>query len=190
MALSTRSLRKQGQIFDAAEHLFLRKGLRGVTMEGLAKEAGVTKATLYAHFPDKEAVFAGVVVRFHTRIEEAVVHCLAQDKSVSEKLSDALVEKSNMVHRLLKGSPHADELLSGKKQLYQDQPKEADQWIVDLLVPILAEHHDTRAADLAPLLASCAQGILGRAQNESELAWGIRKVVDAVLTQDLAERAV
>lgn len=186
MALSTRALRKQEQIFDAAEQLFLRLGLRGATMAGLAKEAGVAKPTLYGYFPDKEAVFLGVLARFNTRLEQAVTQCLHQDTPTSNKVSDALVEKSRMVHRLLQGSPHADELLAGKKKLYQDRSDQPDQWVVDLLVPVMRSEHGDRAAPLATLLVSCAHGLVDRAQSEDELEEGIRTVVTSVLAQDLS----
>ena len=38
----------------------LRDGLRGTTMEAIARQAGIAKATLYAQYPDKEAVFVGI----------------------------------------------------------------------------------------------------------------------------------
>lgn len=184
MTLSTRGLKKQALILDAAENLFLRLGLRGATMETLAKDAGVAKATLYGYFPDKEAVFAGVLTRFHARLEQVVMQNLDQDAATVDRVTGALVEKARMVFRLLQGSPHADELLAGKKTLYQDQPNLVDQWVIDLLVPVLAQDHSTRAPVLASLLLACTHGIAGRAQNESELAEGIRAVVRAVLTQD------
>lgn len=41
-----------------AFHLFEAQGFDAVTMEQIAAEAGVAKATLYAHFPVKEALLA------------------------------------------------------------------------------------------------------------------------------------
>jgi AcrR family transcriptional regulator len=56
------------QIVDAARAHFFSHGFRSVTMDDLAEELGISKKTLYAHFPGKidllEAVladkFAGV----------------------------------------------------------------------------------------------------------------------------------
>jgi AcrR family transcriptional regulator len=48
---------------EAAVAAFVANGFDGTTMESVAAEAGITKRTLYAKFPDKEALFAGVIPR-------------------------------------------------------------------------------------------------------------------------------
>ena len=52
--------RKEG-ILDAAQALVLKHGLRGTSMEAIARQAGVAKPTLYASYPDKPAVFAALL---------------------------------------------------------------------------------------------------------------------------------
>src|SRR5256884_1028089 len=61
------------RIVDAARIHFLSHGFRSVTMDELAEELGISKKTLYAHFPGKiellEAVladkFAGVEAKLN-----------------------------------------------------------------------------------------------------------------------------
>lgn len=48
-------------ILDAAGKLFLVQGFAAVSMDAVARQAGVSKATLYAHFPGKDALFAAMV---------------------------------------------------------------------------------------------------------------------------------
>jgi len=68
MAKERRSDSNRQQIVDAARAHFFSHGFRSVTMDDLAAELGISKKTLYAHFPGKfdllEAVladkFAGV----------------------------------------------------------------------------------------------------------------------------------
>lgn len=50
-------------ILDAARELTLETGYEALTMEALAARAGVTKPTLYAHFPNKEAIAVASIVR-------------------------------------------------------------------------------------------------------------------------------
>lgn len=50
-------------ILRAAGELFLAEGYAAVSMDAVAKRAGVSKATLYAHVPSKEALFGEVVAR-------------------------------------------------------------------------------------------------------------------------------
>jgi AcrR family transcriptional regulator len=52
---------KVRQIRDAAKTLFLRHGFGSVSTAALAKEAGVSKETLYSRYPGKEAVLADVL---------------------------------------------------------------------------------------------------------------------------------
>ena len=52
---------KRRQVLDAAETLFLGQGYGAVSMDGVARTAGVSKATLYAYFASKDALFATIV---------------------------------------------------------------------------------------------------------------------------------
>ncbi len=64
-------LAKQQSIVAAAWALFLAYGIEAVPIESVAKQAGVSKVTLYRYFPDKQALLeAGVRAEMH-RIETA-----------------------------------------------------------------------------------------------------------------------
>lgn len=52
---------KPRAILDAAGELFLAHGFAAVSMDAVARQAGVSKATLYAHFPGKDALFGAMV---------------------------------------------------------------------------------------------------------------------------------
>lgn len=52
-----KDLDKQKQILSAAKSLFLKYGFHGSSMNQIAKEAGVTKLTVYNHFHDKTTLF-------------------------------------------------------------------------------------------------------------------------------------
>lgn len=56
-----RSSPKQRCIAEAATRLFIAEGYESVSMDEIARAAGVSKATLYAHFASKERLFAGLV---------------------------------------------------------------------------------------------------------------------------------
>lgn len=53
--------RKDEQILCAAGRLFMREGLQGTTMEQIAKEANVSKLTLYRRYPDKNTLFTEII---------------------------------------------------------------------------------------------------------------------------------
>lgn len=56
-----RSAERAVRITAAARALFMRHGFGGTTMDAVAREAGVGKATLYAYFQDKQDLFAAIV---------------------------------------------------------------------------------------------------------------------------------
>ncbi|HEY4044682.1 MAG TPA: TetR/AcrR family transcriptional regulator [Rhodopila sp.] len=51
------------RILDAAQRLFFERGLAGASMDEIASLAGAGKPTIYARFPNKEALFTAVVMR-------------------------------------------------------------------------------------------------------------------------------
>jgi AcrR family transcriptional regulator len=52
---------KARQILEAAKSMFLDQGYGAVSMDAIARTAGVSKATLYAHFSSKDKLFAACV---------------------------------------------------------------------------------------------------------------------------------
>lgn len=56
-----RDSKKARQIHDAAARLFLEHGYGVTSMDAVAREAGVSKATLYAHYSSKAQLFAEMI---------------------------------------------------------------------------------------------------------------------------------
>ena len=56
---------KAESILAAAKRTFLAAGFGAVSMDTIAREAGVSKATVYAHFAGKEELFGAVIGREH-----------------------------------------------------------------------------------------------------------------------------
>lgn len=52
---------RPAEILDAALKVFAAKGFAGARMEDIAREAGVTKGTIYLYFENKEGVFKALV---------------------------------------------------------------------------------------------------------------------------------
>jgi AcrR family transcriptional regulator len=52
---------KAESILAAAKRSFLQNGFGAVSMDAIAREAGVSKATVYAHFTGKEELFGAVI---------------------------------------------------------------------------------------------------------------------------------
>jgi TetR/AcrR family transcriptional regulator, mexJK operon transcriptional repressor len=50
------------QILAAARKVFMEEGYGAASMDAIARQAAVSKATLYAHFDGKDALFAALIV--------------------------------------------------------------------------------------------------------------------------------
>lgn len=57
----SRRSRKAEAILGVASILFREQGFDRLTMDSVARAAGVSKATLYVHFKSKEALFVAVI---------------------------------------------------------------------------------------------------------------------------------
>lgn len=82
MALTDRRLREKEQrkkeILDAAEILFFSRIYHEVSMDDIAREVELNKATIYLYFANKEALYAGVVLRGIAILLEAYRECMEQ----------------------------------------------------------------------------------------------------------------
>ncbi len=61
ISASTKSEAKSTAILEGAMKEFLAHGYAATSMDRVAKEAGVSKATVYSHFGDKENLFSAMI---------------------------------------------------------------------------------------------------------------------------------
>ncbi|MEV2275160.1 TetR/AcrR family transcriptional regulator [Nocardiopsis sp. NPDC049922] len=66
------------RILDAAGDLLVSWGYAKITVEDVARRAGVGKGTVYLHFPTKEALFLVVLLRAQTAMIERTLEVLRQ----------------------------------------------------------------------------------------------------------------
>lgn len=67
------------RILDTARDLLLLWGYRRVTIDELARRAGVGKGTIYLHWPSREEVFHAVSAREAAAMADAIVGALRDD---------------------------------------------------------------------------------------------------------------
>ncbi len=51
-----RSAQAHKKVLDAAVQLFSDRGIDATSMDAIAETSGVSKATIYKHWPDKDAL--------------------------------------------------------------------------------------------------------------------------------------
>ena len=79
---------RENAIIDATNNLLAKKGFDLMTMDEVAAEVGIAKASLYKHFPSKEFLAAAVMIRLlentldYVRSMPPQQHAIEQLKSV------------------------------------------------------------------------------------------------------------
>jgi AcrR family transcriptional regulator len=73
------------RILDAAGKVFLEKGYGGTSIDEIADLAPASKPTIYAHFADKQTLFAAVVARVIHRLTDFAGHA-PKGRTVEDKL--------------------------------------------------------------------------------------------------------
>jgi AcrR family transcriptional regulator len=68
-----RSALAHKQVLDAAVELFSERGIDATSMDAIAEAAGVSKATIYKHWPDKDSLCLEVMSFLHGLDEEPPV---------------------------------------------------------------------------------------------------------------------
>jgi AcrR family transcriptional regulator len=65
--------RNRARVLAAAERLFAARGAREVSMEDIAREAGVGKGTLYRRYPDRAALAVALLDEHERRLQERLL---------------------------------------------------------------------------------------------------------------------
>src|SRR6202050_2880626 len=101
------------RVIRSAEELFKKLGFRAVTMELVAREANVAKATLYSYFKNKDELFLAVCARMAGILRASVEQALTKpDAPLDARLTEAVIAKQRPIFALVRGSAHAAELFT------------------------------------------------------------------------------
>ena len=81
-----RNPKSKAQILELAIPLFAQSGFAGVSMRDIAKVVGVTAASLYHHFPDKQALYLQAMAQAFEAKAEGFQIALSATGSAEERL--------------------------------------------------------------------------------------------------------
>lgn len=126
--------RKREDIVRAAIDEFRGSGFEATSMDRIAASAGVSKRTVYNHFPSKEVLFAEIMVQLWERSMAQVDLAYRADKPLREQLRQLLQQKLTML---------------------------ADASFIDLARVAIAEtiHSPERARDMVARLGDKEEGV-------------------------------
>jgi AcrR family transcriptional regulator len=163
---------RKTQLIEAAGALFRANGFRAVTMEAVAAQAQVAKATLYSYFPDKETLFSAVAVEVTNRIADALRRELEREGSLDERIARALIARHALVFELVDGSPHARELMYARDLFARAPVLRTDAAMMAALEEALREDQAfaKQAAGVAATLFFGAVGVSHHAKSVEQVA--------------------
>jgi len=123
---------RQDAIISAAERVFSNRPFAEVSIRDIAKEAGISHASIYRYFPDQQTLFVEAFLKGAENIIQFLDALVNGSKTVSiEKVTDEflnyLIENDQyfrmMTHFMLDGSLSGDlvERLNTSERLFLDQ---------------------------------------------------------------------
>lgn len=176
---------KRDAVLTAAQALFLKHGLRGTSMEAIARDARIAKPTLYAHFPDKAAIFATLLAQLIAIWRQDFLSALHGEGDIVRRVSAALTAKYKGMMRLVAQSPHAEELFGEGDRVSASELRLLDGELAAALETELAAAGVVRARLVAQLLLAAAYGIGHKAQSPAELGPALRLLTERLVRPEL-----
>ncbi|MCZ4347654.1 TetR/AcrR family transcriptional regulator [Devosia neptuniae] len=184
-AADARAAEKRRRTLDAARFLMLRDGLRGTTMEAIARQAGIAKATLYAQYPDKEAVFAGILDELTGALTEAFDAGMAGPGPLPRRIGAAMAGKYGVIAAIVEGSPFAQELFSSHGRI-SDRLRALDTNTNAQIVDALRAAGVAEPTELSRLVQAACYGVAQKLIDETAVRAGIMMLCERLIAPEIA----
>ena len=92
---------KKKEIIEAARNRFAHYGFSKVTMEEVALDVGMGKASLYYYFPNKEDLFKSVIQKEQDLFVEEIKNLIRQNLTATKKLEDYVSKRLEYFQQLI-----------------------------------------------------------------------------------------
>ena len=142
------SRRTQGLILDAFTELLTDRRADDITTREIAERAGVSQPTVYRHFPDREALLAGISARVAKLMDASnglPAVATMDDFGASIEVLFAASEKFPVEVR-------AEALLNADPRRYSPETRQHSQETLELVAAAFPELDDRRHAHVAGML--------------------------------------
>lgn len=184
----------RARILTGALERFTAYGYRRTALEDIAQAAGLSRASVYVHFRNKEDVFRALARQLHTEGLAAAEAAAAADGPLAERLRALFTAKLTPVVALARATPHAAELIDENDRVAGDVAAEFRKKLVRVLERLIAAA--VAAGEVAParagltprtaaeLVVDCVKGIevaSGTATTPAQLTRRVGQVVDLLV---------
>src|SRR5882757_6538066 len=167
------------RILETADRLFYLQGIRAIGVDTIAAEIGISKRTLYNHFPSKDALISAYLARRFVQPQPSDKPPLDQILGTFDRLERGFASKG------FRGCPFVNAVAELGAE---DQPvrkiavafKESRRlWFRDLLVQLGAANAEALATQLALLVdGSIAQDLV---RNDASMARAAKEAANVLL---------
>jgi AcrR family transcriptional regulator len=145
----------KSRILDAADDIFVRRGVDGARMQEIADHAGVNKALLHYYFRSKADLARAVWFRIASSFAPGILQMMASDLSLEDKI-DRFVDAYHatltrhpylMAYVISEAARHPDLV----EDFYSAERRRAARRMIDILRQQIDDH--VRAKKMAPISA-------------------------------------
>ena len=109
------------RIIEHATRLFVSRGYAGISMREIAEAVGVSKAGLYYHFRDKEALFLAILTANLARVESLIQAARREGATTRDQIS-------RMMRSIMEQAPNQRAIirLAGQEMVHLSQAARAE----------------------------------------------------------------
>jgi AcrR family transcriptional regulator len=157
------------QILDAALPVFVRYGFKKTSMADIAQAAGISRASLYLSFSNKEELFRAGSARAHENAMNQVISVLHGDGDVIARIEMAMMTFQKSLIVPFGSSTQAAELFKTNMELAADITLKTREKLLENLASHLSDAEQngeinltatgTTPKDLANMVVAVADGI-------------------------------
>lgn len=156
--------KRRAQILAAAAELFSRHGYKGVTVDAIARGAGISKGNIYWYFRSKREIFQLLVDDFYQRLAMPLEQIADSDAPPRDKVR-------NLTHSLLdiaEANREAIILLlqvAAQTELRERVVVGASAWLksyIDVLTDLFASLGEEKPRDVAMAYVAVIDSLLGQ----------------------------
>lgn len=136
-------------ILDATDRLMARYGFRKMTVDDIAREAGVGKRTIYLHFKSKEDVGLSSIDRVVQQVHASLEAVQGSNLPVDQRLQKVLRERvMGRIRQVQDYRESLDELFEAIRPAYLLRRSAFFNHEVALVASLLAEGNQSRAFEV------------------------------------------
>ncbi len=147
-----RAPERRDQLLEVARRMFGNQGFHSVSMDSVAKEAGVTKPILYDHFPSKRDLYLALLDATLEELHENVRATLVAPTGNRERIRASFQAYFDFVDNQAEGFRLLMQETVGAEDVFRERVEEVRAEIL---------------AEVADLIARESQGLLGREDAET-----------------------